>query len=77
MFGGRIEMPLEEFNAMKSKIDEFEKVLNSISGEAAKYKELNEEMKSLLGEISAMTIADRFTSWFKMKEKIDKFLKEE
>lgn len=77
MFGGRIEMPLEEFNAMKSKIDEFEKVLNSISGEAAKYKELNEEMKSLLEEISAMTIADRFTSWFKMKEKIDKFLKEE
>jgi hypothetical protein len=77
MFGGRIEMPLEEFNAMKSKIDEFEKVLNSISGEAAKYKELSEEMKSLLGEISAMTIADRFTSWFKMKEKIDKFLKEE
>ena len=77
MFSGRIEMPLEEFNAMKSKIDEFEKVLNSISGEAAKYKELNEEMKSLLEEISAMTIADRFTSWFKMKEKIDKFLKEE
>ena len=70
-------MPLEEFNAMKSKIDEFEKVLNSISGEAAKYKELNEKMKSLLEEISAMTIADRFTSWFKMKEKIDKFLKEE
>ena len=77
MFRGRIEMPLEEFNAMKSKIDEFEKVLNSISGEAAKYKELNEEMKSLLEEISAMTIADRFTSWFKMKEKIGKFLKEE
>ena len=77
MFSGRIEMPLEEFNAMKSKIDEFEKVLNSISGEAAKYKELNEEMKSLLEEISAMTIADRFTSWLKMKEKIDKFLKEE
>ena len=77
MFSGRIEMPLEEFNAMKSKIDEFEKVLNSVSGEAAKYKELNEEMKSLLEEISAMTIADRFTSWFKMKEKIDKFLKEE
>ena len=31
MFGGRIEIPLEEFNAMKSKIDDFEKVLNNVS----------------------------------------------
>jgi hypothetical protein len=77
MFGGRIEMPLEEFNAMKSKIDEFEKVLNSISGETAKYKEENEELKEFLDEIRSMSALDRLTSWYKLNSKFDKFLKVE
>jgi len=77
MFGGRIEMPLEEFNAMKSKIDEFEKVLNSISGEATKYKEENEDLKEFLDEIRSMSALDRLTSWYKLNSKFDKFLKVE
>ena len=77
MFGGRIEIPLEEFNAMKSKIDDFEKVLNNVSKEAAKYKEENEELKLFLEDIRSMSALDRFSSWYKLKEKFEKFLKKE
>jgi hypothetical protein len=62
---------------MKSKIDEFEKVLNSISGETAKYKEENEELKEFLDEIRSMSALDRLTSWYKLNSKFDKFLKVE
>ncbi len=68
-------MPLVEFNAMKSKIDEFEKVLNSMSKEASKYKEESEKAKELLVEIYSMSALDRFTEWHKVKEKLEKFLK--
>lgn len=73
---GRIEIPLKEYNAMKSKIDEFEKVLNSISSEAAKYKEENEELKSFLEEIHSMSILDRVIYWHKLDNKFNEFLKE-
>ena len=75
MSSGRIEMPLEEFNAMKSKIDEFEKVLNSMSKEASIYKEESEKAKDLLVDIYSMTLMDRLTGWKKVKEKLGKFLK--
>lgn len=75
MSSGRIEMPLEEFNAMKSKIDEFEKVLNSMSKEASIYKEESEKAKDLLVDIYSMTLMDRLTGWKKVKEKLGEFLK--
>ena len=75
MSSGRIEMPLEEFNAMKSKIDEFEKVLNSMSKEASIYKEESEKAKDLLVDIYSMTLMDRLTGWKQVKEKLEKFLK--
>lgn len=74
MSGGRIEIPLEEFNAMKSKIDDFEKVLNNVSKEAAKYKEENEELKLFLEDIRSMSALDRLSSWYKLKEKFEKYL---
>ena len=75
MSSGRIEMPLEEFNAMKSKIDEFEKVLNSMSKEASIYKEESEKAKELLVDIYSMTLMDRLTGWKQVKEKLGEFLK--
>ena len=75
MSSGRIEMPLEEFNAMKSKIDEFEKVLNSMSKEASIYKEKSEKAKDLLVDIYSMTLMDRLTGWKQVKEKLGEFLK--
>ena len=76
MSSGRIEMPLEEYNGMKSKIDEFEKILNKTSKDASKHKEENELMKKLLSEISIMKVSERIFNWEDIKEKIDEILKD-
>ena len=75
MFGGRIEMPLEEFNAMKNKIDEYEKIINNISKETSACKEENEKLKEILSEVFSMNAIDRLTDWNKVKSKLEPLLK--
>ena len=74
MFGGRIEMPLEEYNAMKSKIDDYEKVINNISGDASRFKEENEALKSALSDIVSAGLTERLFKWRELKQKVEHFL---
>ena len=74
MSNGRIEIPLEEYNGMKSKIDEFEKILNNTSKEAAKYKEENELIREFLENIQEVTFYQRVFKWNNVKDKINNFL---
>jgi hypothetical protein len=74
MSNGRIEIPLEEYNGMKSKIDEFEKILNNTSKEAAKYKEENELIREFLENIQEVTFYQRVFNWNNVKDKINNFL---
>ena len=76
MSSGRIEMPLEEYNAMKAKIEEFEKELNELSKETSKYKKENEFMKDILSEITEMKIFERIFSWNNLKKSIENSLNE-
>ena len=76
MSTGRIEMPLEEYNAMKAKIEEFEKELNELSKETSKYKKENESMKDILSEITEMKIFERIFSWNNLKKSIENSLNE-
>ena len=76
MSTGRIEMPLEEYNAMKAKIEEFEKELNELSKETSKYKKENEVMKDILSEITEMKIFERIFSWNNLKKSIENSLNE-
>jgi hypothetical protein len=76
MSSGRIEMPLEEYNAMKAKIEEFEKELNELSKETSKYKKENESMKDILSEIIEMKMFERIFSWNNLKKSIENSLNE-
>lgn len=76
MSSGRIEMPLEEYNAMKAKIEEFEKELNELSKEASKCKKENESMKDILSEITEMKIFERIFNWNNLKKSIENSLNE-
>jgi hypothetical protein len=76
MSTGRIEMPLEEYNAMKAKIEEFEKELNELSKETSKYKKENEVMKDILSEITEMKIFERIFNWNNLKKSIENSLNE-
>jgi hypothetical protein len=74
MSNGRIEIPLDEYNSMKAKIDEFEKILNNTSKEAAKYKEENELIREFLENIQEVTFYQRVFNWNNVKDKINNFL---
>ena len=69
-------MPLEEYNAMKAKIEEFEKELNELSKETSKCKKENEVMKDILSEITEMKIFERIFSWNNLKKSIENSLNE-
>ena len=75
MSNGRIEIPLDEYNAMSAKIKEHEKIINDMSHEASRFKEENEALRDLLTEISGMNSLDRIMQWGKIKEKIETLLK--
>lgn len=76
-------MPIEEYNSMKQRIEEYEKIINSISKDTSKFKEENETLRSLLIEISELSASERIFSWKDIQKKInnlvikDDFNKEE
>jgi len=74
MSSGRIELPLEEYNSMKSKIEEYEKTISSISKDITRYKEENKEMKSFISEVMDTKASERIFSWENFKEKAETFL---
>ena len=74
MSSGRIELPLEEYNSMKSKIEEYEKTISSISKDITRYKEENKEMKSFISEVMDAKASERIFSWENFKEKSETFL---
>jgi len=75
MSNGRIEIPLDEYNAMSAKIKEHEKIINDMSHEASKFKEDNEALRGLLYEIDKMNSFDRVTQWGDIKRQIAELLK--
>ena len=74
MSSGRLELPLEEYNSMKSKIEEYEKTISSMSKDITIYKEENKEMKSFISEVMDAKTSERIFGWENFKEKAETFL---
>ena len=59
----RIEIPMSEYQGMKSKIKNLEDALNSVSKEAAVKKELMEKVKTLVADLEEEKFFDRLFRW--------------
>jgi len=59
----RIEITIEEYQGFKSKIKNLESALNSVSQEAALYKEKIEQAKALVEDLDSETFVDRLFKW--------------
>jgi hypothetical protein len=59
----RIEIPISEYQGMKTKIRNLEDALNSVSKEAAVNKEVIEKVKTLVTDLENETFLDRLFSW--------------
>lgn len=63
MDGGRIEIPLDEYKGMKSKIKKLEDLLGTATKHNASLKELYGEAKAVLMDILDTTLTDRIFDW--------------
>ena len=63
MSNGRIELPIAEYQGMKSKVKNLEEALNSVSKEAAANKELIEQAKALIADLENEGFFNRLFSW--------------
>lgn len=61
--GARIEIDITEYQGMKSKISNLESALNSVSTEAASYKEKIEQAKALVEDLENETFVNRLFKW--------------
>ena len=59
----RIEIPISEYQGMKTKIRNLEDALNSVSKEAAVNKEKLEKLKTLVADLENEAFFDRLFSW--------------
>ena len=59
----RIEISMEEFQGMKSKIQKLELALNSVSKEASIKKEKLEQIKALYEDLKNESLYNRMFSW--------------
>ena len=72
----RIEIPLEEYQAMKSRIKSLESSLNSVSHDASVKKETLEQAKALFEDLKSETLYNRVFSWKKILTPLQKLLYE-
>lgn len=59
----RIEIPISEYQGMKSKIRDLENALNSVSQEAATNKEIIEQAKTLVVDLENEPFLIRLFHW--------------
>lgn len=59
----RIEIPISEYQGMKSKIRDLENALNSVSQEAATNKEIIEQTKALVVDLENEPFLIRLFHW--------------
>lgn len=59
----RIEIPISEYQGMKSKIRDLENALNSVSKEAATNKEIIEQAKALVVDLENEPFLIRLFHW--------------
>jgi hypothetical protein len=59
----RIEIPISEYQGMKSKIRDLENALNSVSKEAATNKEIVEQAKALVVDLENEPFLIRLFHW--------------
>ena len=59
----RIEIDITEYQGMKTKIRNLESALNSVSQEAALYKEKIEKANALVEDLNSETFVNRLFKW--------------
>lgn len=59
----RIEIPMKEYNGLKSKIKSLEQTLVDVSKEASVYKEKLNILESLVMDLENENILNRIFSW--------------
>ena len=59
----RIEIPISEYQGMKTKIKNLENALNSVSKEAAVNKEYIEQIKALIADLEEESFLGRLFRW--------------
>lgn len=67
----RIEISMEEYNAMKQKVRNLEEALVSVNKETLAYKEKYNAMRELVGEIKDAPFFSRIFGWKKIVESIN------
>lgn len=61
--GGRIEIPLEEYNSFQAVKTNLENTINSLSKENAVLKEKYEALSTMLLDVKESTISERVFKW--------------
>lgn len=61
--GGRIEIPLEEYNSFQTEKTNLENTINSLSKENAMLKEKYEALSTILLDVKESTISERVFKW--------------
>lgn len=59
----RIEIPIQEYNALKDKIKSLEETLTSVSKEASLYKEKLGKIESLVNDLEEENVINRLLFW--------------
>ena len=62
----RIEISMEEYQGMRSKIERLESALGSVSQESARNKELIEEVKAMVEDLEEEPLYGRIFMWKKV-----------
>ena len=71
----RIEIPIEEYQGMKTKIKNLENALNSVSKESAVNKERIENLKVLIADLEGEAFFNRLFRWKSIIEPFKELLK--
>lgn len=62
----RIEISMEEFQGMKSRIKNLESALDAVSKDAAIKKEILEQVKALYEDLKSSNLYERIFTWNKV-----------
>ncbi len=73
----RIDMDISEYQAMKTKIKNLESALNTVSQEAATYKEVIEQAKALVEDLQHERVISRIFGWSEVVAPLKKLFKKQ
>lgn len=71
----KIEIPLSEYQAMRTKIEKLNSALNTVSTEAARYKEIIESARTKVSDITDDTFLGRLFRWKSIKASLGDLFK--